>query len=89
MTGSLPERRLSKRDVETLLARYDDDPVTAIAVALGRLSDRPNATFAELVDDLGERGLLSADRHHALLVHDVAALDALAAELNETRSLPS
>ena len=91
MSGGPPQRRcrLSKRDVEALLAGYDDDPVAAISVALRRLCDRPRATFAELVDELAARGGLSPSSQQALLAGDVAALDALAAELNETRRLPS
>lgn len=89
MTSARPARRLSKRAVESLLNTYDDDPIGALETALRYLCDRPNATFDELVDDLHERGTLNTTRQRALLDRSVAALDALAAELNETRQLPS
>ena len=45
----LPDRRLSKRAVEQLLAAYDTDPVGALGVALQSLCGRPTATFDELI----------------------------------------
>jgi hypothetical protein len=95
MSGEPPDRlstravRLSKRDVEALLARYDDDPVAALESALRRLCNRPLAGFDELIGGLACTGRLTTDRQLALAARDIAALDALAAELNETRGLPT
>jgi hypothetical protein len=82
-------KRLGKRDVEALLDRYDDDPVAALEVALRRLLDRSRASFDELVQAMDDEHRLSVERRRALLDRDPHALDALAAELNETRGLPS
>lgn len=79
----MTERALRKRDVEALLAGYDDDPVGALTIALRRVLDRHEASFAELVVIAG----FDESRQRALLAHDVGALDALAAELNERRRL--
>lgn len=80
----MTERALRKRDVEALLAGYDDDPVGALTIALRRVLDRPDdASFAELVALAG----FDEPRRLALLANDVGALDALAAELNERRRL--
>lgn len=87
MTGS--PRRLRKRDVEALLARYDDDPVAALTAALCTLLDDPADTFDALVGTLRDTGNVSPDRARALLDRDVEALDQLARDLNETRVLPS
>ena len=76
--------RLTKRDVEHLLATYDDDPVGALAGALGSLLGRAGASFDELVVDAG----LSEARTALLMARDHGALDELAAELNERRTLP-
>ena len=76
-------RRLAKRDVEALLASYDEDPTGALATALGVLLGRPGRPFEELVAEAP----LAPARRAALLAHDLGALDALAAELNETRAL--
>jgi hypothetical protein len=89
MNGASPGRRLSKRDAEMLLATYDSDPVAALESALRQLSGQPRAEFDDLVALLVEMGRVTAGRALALLDRDVAALDALAAELNETRSLPT
>jgi hypothetical protein len=80
--------RLTKRDVEALLSSYDDDPVAALERALQRLLD-DRASFDELVDRLTRAGDVTAAQRQALLARDVAALDALAAELNERRTLRS
>ncbi len=75
--------RLTKRDVERLLAGYDADPAGALATALGVVLDRPGARFADLVD----QAPFDDARRAALLAGDVAALDGLVAELNERRAL--
>lgn len=74
---------LRKRDVEALLASYDHDPVAALTAALRVVLALPHAGFDELlavapIDDL---------RRSLLARHDLAALDDLARELNETRTL--
>jgi hypothetical protein len=75
--------RLTKRDVEALLTAYDADPVAALTVALRRLLDRDDASWPELVG----AAPLTDTRRAALLVGEQRALDGLAAELNEARSL--
>ena len=65
MTVRPPDRRLSKRDVETLLATFDDDPVAALEIALRRLCGRPGAGFDELVALLAGSGRVSAGRAKA------------------------
>ena len=96
-------RRLTKRDVEDLLERYDEDPIGALSAALRRvLGDGPDrddptasttpptggppderAAWASVVRSVG----FDRDRETALLAGDHAALDALAAELNELRTI--
>ena len=75
---------LRKRDVEALLDRYDDDPVGALTIALRRVLAQPEATWLELLD----AAPVSAERRRALAAHDQDALDTLARELNELRTLP-
>ncbi len=75
--------RLAKRDVERLLADYDTEPVTALRRALGRLLDRPHATWPELV----ALAPLPDTRRASLLVQDEATMDELVRELNERRAL--
>jgi hypothetical protein len=89
MTVEPPDRRLSKRDAEVMLSTYDDDPVAALETALRRLCGRPTSSFDELVGELVGSGRMSSVRAGSLLAREVVALDALAAELNETRSLPT
>ncbi len=76
--------RLTKHDAEALLATYDADPVSALTVALRRVLGRPGAGFDELVAEAP----LPTDRQRALAARDQAALDALAGQLNEERTLP-
>jgi hypothetical protein len=76
--------RLTKRDVEAMLAAFDADPVAALRIAFGRALDRPGAAWPELVAASG----LSEEERDALLRGDAAALDAAARTLNELRSLP-
>lgn len=89
MTAAQPDRRLSKRAVETMLATYDHDPVGALETALRWLCDRPEGRFDELLQQLVAQGRLSPIRYRALTQGDLDALDSLARELNETRTLPS
>ncbi|MCB1000107.1 MAG: hypothetical protein R2713_02090 [Ilumatobacteraceae bacterium] len=78
-------RSLRKRDVETLLADYDGDPVGALAAAMQQVLEMPGEVFPALVRAAG----LPVDRQRRLLDHEVDALDELARELNETRTLGS
>lgn len=74
---------LRKRDVEALLDRFDDDPVGALTIALQRVLGRPGATWLELL----EAAPVSPERRRALAAEDQGALDDLARELNELRTL--
>ena len=96
-------RRLTKRDVEALLERYDDDPIGALSTALRRLlsdesgADRPGSNRAAGAQpdggagdewtDLVQAAGFDPARTAALAARDQATLDALAAELNELRTL--
>jgi hypothetical protein len=82
-------RRLSKRDVEALLAAYDGNPIGAIETALRQLLHAPTKTFDQLLECLLDEGRIELDRWRVLAGRDVDALDALVSELNETRTLPS
>ena len=74
---------LRKRDVEALFATYDADPVAALTAALRIVLDRPDVDYRTLVTT----GPFDDDRRTRLLAGDVATLDTLAQELNETRTL--
>ena len=74
---------LRKRDVEALLDRFDDDPVGALTIALRRVLGRPEAGWLELL----EAAPVSPERRRALAADDQGALDDLARELNELRTL--
>ena len=76
-------KRLGKIQVERMLGVYDDDPVAALADALRIVLGAPGASWDELI----ARAPIAVDRRAALLRHDQRALDALAAELNEVRTL--
>lgn len=78
-------RRLTKHDVETLMAAFDTDPQAALTTAMRIALGRPHATFEILV---GLAPIDSAWRSGALAGH-VAALDRLAALLNEMRGFPT
>lgn len=74
--------RLRKAEAEALLADYDDDPVAALTAALRAALDEPGAGWEALVRRL------PPSWHTPLLGRSPEALDALAAELNETRAIP-
>ena len=76
-------RRLNKRAVETLLREFDRDPVGALTTSLRIVLDRPDADFDELIAQAD----LADQRRQRLLQRHPDALDALAAELNERRTL--
>jgi len=75
--------RLNKFDAERLLADYDDDPVAALTAALRVVLDRPHDDWTQLVKAAG----FTCARRILLQAGDTVALDELAAELNEMRSL--
>ena len=77
--------RLRKADVEQLLAGYDADPVGALTAALRVALDRPELEWTALVKLAG----FSCARRIRLQGNDPAALDELAAELNELRVVTS
>ncbi len=78
------QRRLSKLDVELLLATYDDDPIEALSRALSILVGREGLGFDQLLVEAG----LSEARTAMLMAREQRALDELLAELNERRTLP-
>ena len=78
-------RSLSKREVEALMNGFDADPHDALASAMRTTLGRPNATFETLVR---LAPIEPAWRGEAIAGH-VAALDRLAALLNETRGFPA
>ena len=75
--------RLKKADVEAMLAHYDTDPVHALTTALRLVLEMPAANWPELIGAAD----FSDTRTASLIVADDVALDALAAELNELRTL--
>ncbi|MFA5774172.1 MAG: SET domain-containing protein-lysine N-methyltransferase [Ilumatobacteraceae bacterium] len=79
--SSKSARRLSKRDVERLLAAIDDSPFEAVLGALRIVIGFPDATWKTSINlyckfDGRELGLLN---------YETDAIDRLATELNETR----
>ena len=80
--------RLTKRDVEQLLATYDDDPVGALTVALRRVvADRDSSAAGASWPQVVVLAVDDPVRRARLLARDVDALDELARELNERRGL--
>ncbi|MDO8361777.1 MAG: hypothetical protein Q7V88_02690 [Actinomycetota bacterium] len=77
--------RLKKRDVEVLLAHYDADPVGALTDALRVALDQPGGEWTALV----KAANFSCARRIRLQGNDPHALDELAAELNELRTVAS
>lgn len=75
--------RLGKRNVERLLATYDGDPSAALADALRIVLGMPEASWTQLL----AAAPFDDTRRHALERLDQRALDALARELNELRTL--
>lgn len=78
-------RRLSKREVESLLDTYDANPHLALTTAMRIALGRPHATLETLLLCTP----LDAQWRNGVMAGDVAALDRLAATLNETRGLPT
>lgn len=77
--------RLKKADVEALLHDYDANPVGALTAALRVALDEPALEWTALVKAAG----FSCARRIRLQGNDPAALDELAAELNELRTVAS
>jgi hypothetical protein len=75
--------RLSKRQVEQLLASLDTDQQGALTAALRIVLDRPGDAWSDLI---GAAPLPPAVRA-SLLAGDLEALDTLTARLIEDRSL--
>jgi hypothetical protein len=76
-------RRLTKREVERLLATYDADPIAALSVALRIVLDMAGADWQSLVT----AAPFAAGRRGLLLAGHETTLDDLAKELNERRGL--
>ena len=75
--------RLGKAHVEALLATYDAGPVAALTAAMRIALDAPTLEWEELL----QLADFSSDRRRLLLDGEPSALDQLAAELNELRTL--
>ena len=75
---------MTKRNVEALLGSYDADPIAALTVAVRIVLERTDDSWPELIRAAGFTDTRSA----ALLVGEQSALDDLARELNELRTLP-
>ena len=75
--------RLNKFDAEALLNGYDADPVGTLTAALAKVLDCPGTEW----DDLLAAAPFEPSRRSALAAREPAALDELARELNEMRSL--
>lgn len=75
--------KLKKADAARLLDRYDGGAIAALTTALRIVLDQPGADWPTLI----AAAPLDDARRGRLLDRDVAALDALAAELNERRCL--
>lgn len=75
--------RLNKFDVEQLMNDYDADPMGALSAALAKVLDLHGATWPELV----AAAPLDAAVRAALLEGSQDALDSLARDLNELRTL--
>ena len=74
---------MTKRNVEALLGSYDDGPVAALTAALRIVLERADDSWPELVRAAG----FTDTRAAALLLGEQTALDDLARDLNELRTL--
>ncbi len=79
--SSTKAHRLSKRDVELLLATIDDSPLAAVLSALRLVIGFPDATWETAINLYCNFD----GREHGLLNYETTAIDLLATELNETR----
>lgn len=76
-------RKLSKRDVEALLAGYDKNPVSSLLSALQLLLPEHPSNWEEAVNALSTDDVTKQQ----LRDHSIDALDSLVKQLVETRSL--
>lgn len=76
---------LRKADVERMFAAYDDDPVAALTDAMRLVLDAPHLGWTALV----KAADFTCARRIRLQACEPAALDELARELNETRTVTS
>lgn len=74
-------RPLKKLEVEALMSTYDRDQIGALTSALRVATGHHQATWEHLVS------LLPSERRAPLLHAETSALDLLATELNETRTV--
>jgi hypothetical protein len=74
---------LKKRDVERLMADYDQNPVGALTAALQVALDEPELEWTALVKAAG----FSCARRIRLQAQETAALDELLVQLNEARAI--
>ena len=79
--------RLTKRDVEALLDRYDADAIGALSTALAKVLGSGSGSESGSWPELVAAAHFDPRRTSALLAARPDALDALAAELNELREL--
>lgn len=74
-------RPLKKQEVESMMSSYDIDPVSALTTALRIATGHRQATWEHLIS------LLPRRQREKLLNADMIAMDLLATELNETRTV--
>jgi hypothetical protein len=74
-------RPLKKREAEALMTEFDAHPIEALTRSLRIVLGSPHATWEHLLL------ALPATRRVALQRNEEKALDLLAAELNETRTI--
>lgn len=74
-------RTLKKHEAESMLKSFDDDPIASLTRAMRIATGFPHATWEHLVS------MLRGHDREALLREETVALDLLAAELNETRTI--
>ena len=76
-------RKLTKREVETLLDTYDDDPMGALSVAISLTQEEMLDSWSEVV----QKAELDENRAHRLREGHTEACDELLKRLVENRSL--
>ena len=86
IVASKRKRVLTKREVENLVAQYDNEPITALEVALRIATGYWNESFNQLAFRIGAP---FAEMSLQLLQRDTAALDWLLTLLNEQRTVES
>jgi hypothetical protein len=86
IVASKRKRVLTKREVENLVALYDNEPITALEVALRIATGYWHESFSQLIFRIGAS---FADMSLQLLQRDTAALDWLLTLLNEQRTVES